>query len=155
MKDQEKALYALFSEVRTCFNLLKSLAEELHGDTGVTPAMRAVLEALSRGGPQTVPDIAREKGVSRQHIQVIVNALVEAGLVETRENPAHRRSQLVALTKPGAETFAGLTHREKAPLEALASEFDSEALHQARETLIGINERLHNEIAKGKSDGLD
>lgn len=152
MNDREKVLYAVFREVRTCFNLLKSLAEDLHGDTGVTPAMRAVMETLASSGPQTVPEIARLKGVSRQHIQVIVNALVDAALVETLPNPAHRKSQLVALTEDGARTFEGLARREEAPLAALASELDPELLSLSRATLTRINARLQNEIRKGKSD---
>jgi DNA-binding MarR family transcriptional regulator len=152
MNDREKVLYAVFREVRTCFNLLKSLAEDLHGDTGVTPAMRAVMETLASSGPQTVPEIARLKGVSRQHIQVIVNALVDLALVETRPNPAHRKSQVVSLTEDGTKTFEGLARREEGPLAALASELDPELLSLSRATLTRINARLQNEIRKGKSD---
>jgi DNA-binding MarR family transcriptional regulator len=152
MKDRKKALYAVFSEVRTCFNLLKSLTEQLHGDTGVTPAMRAVLETLASSGPRTVPEIARMKGVSRQHIQMIVNTLVEVALAETQANPLHQKSQLVALTEAGAQTFRELARREQAPLATLASEFDPEALRQARATLTRVNELLQCEIGKVRSD---
>jgi DNA-binding MarR family transcriptional regulator len=155
MNDREKALYAVFREVRTCFNLLRSLAENLHGDSGITPAMRAVLETLASSGPQTVPEIARMKGVSRQHIQTIANALVEAALIETRSNPAHRKSQLIALTEDGARTFDALAKREEAPLSALASDLDPELLKMSRAVLTRINTLLQGEIRKGSPDVED
>ena len=47
-------------------------------------------EALS------VPDIARRYDVSRQHVQVTVNTLVERGLARGTVNPRHKRSPLSA-----------------------------------------------------------
>ncbi len=81
--------------------MLMSFADPAHAGQGVTAPMRAVLEYLERHGDETVPGIARERGVSRQHIQVIVNDLVTAGLARRRDNPAHRRSRLVGLTAAG------------------------------------------------------
>jgi DNA-binding MarR family transcriptional regulator len=155
MKDREIALYGVFAEVRSCFHRLKALAEELHGDTGVTPAMRAVLETLAASGSQTVPEIARLKGVSRQHIQIIVNALLEVAFVETQSNPTHRRSQIIALTEKGASTFQALTRREAAPLRKLASTFEVKELRHARAVLSSINERLKSEEKKGDTDDTD
>jgi DNA-binding MarR family transcriptional regulator len=59
-----------------------------------------------------VPELARERPVSRQHIQTLVNALLAAGLVETRPNPEHRRSPLLSLSEEGRRRLKQLQDRE-------------------------------------------
>lgn len=151
MTDQEEKLYAVFSEVRTCFNQLKSLAEQLHSDLGINPSMRAVMETLSRHGQQTVPDIAKRKGVSRQHIQTIMNALVESSLVEVLDNPAHKRSPLHVMTGKGERAYAEICAREKTPLRTIAEQMSPKALADTREVLALLNTQLEHEIGKGNS----
>jgi DNA-binding MarR family transcriptional regulator len=85
-------------QVCRCFNELKSLRERLHKDLGVNSFMRAVMETLAASGPLAVPDNAKGKGISRQHIQIIMNALSAGGFVETLNNPAHKRSPLFDLS---------------------------------------------------------
>jgi len=147
----EKRLIALIREVRTCFNQLKTLAEHLHEDLGVNPSMRAVMESLVAIAPQTVPDIARSKGVSRQHIQTIMNVLLDADLVASADNPAHKRSPLFALTAKGQTIFATMGEREKEPVRRLAASLPLAALDQAEETLQRLNRQLEAEIAKGET----
>lgn len=149
MTEKEKALYRVFGEVRTCFNRLRSLAEHLHGDLGVNPSMRAVMETLAANGAQTVPDIARQKGVSRQHIQTIMNALGDAGFVELVDNPAHKRSPLFALTAKGEVVFAEIRERETEPLRALAEAMSLGTLDEARTFLAELNRQLQHQIEKG------
>jgi DNA-binding MarR family transcriptional regulator len=153
MTPKEKQLYAVFSDVRTCFNHLKTLAEQLHQDLGVNPSMRAVMETLAVNGQQTVPDIASVKGVSRQHIQTIMNALLAGGLVESLDNPAHKRSPLFDLTVVGREAFARIREREEEPLRRLASAMTASDLKQAHELLALINKQLTHEIAQGDQNG--
>jgi DNA-binding MarR family transcriptional regulator len=71
----------------------------------MTLGMRAALELLLVGGPATVPRIARSRGVTRQHVQALVNGLLAQGLVALRPNPAHKRSPLVALSPAGETTL--------------------------------------------------
>ncbi len=93
---------ALFNETRLLFHALKHWAETVHTGLELTLPMRAVLELLLLGGPATVPEMARERGVSRQHIQQQVDALLERGLVGRADNPAHRRSPKITLSDRGA-----------------------------------------------------
>src|SRR4026207_1942234 len=83
---------------------------------GVTAAHRGVMESLFRGGPQTVPAMARARPVSRQHIQILVNRLVDLGLVAAVANPAHMRSPLFELTPAGSKRFAEMQRRERRTL---------------------------------------
>lgn len=150
MTRTEKALYRVFGEVRTCFNRLKSLAEQLHSDRGVNPSMRAVMEAVADHGAQTVPDIARQKEVSRQHIQNIMNSLADGGFVELIDNPAHKRSPLYALTTKGEAAFTEIRERETEPLRAIAKAMSPGALDEARKLLGELNRQLKHQIEKGK-----
>ncbi len=67
-----------------------------------------VLRMLVNDGPQTVPEMARSRPVSRQHCQTICNALEAQGMVEFFDNPKHKRSKLVRATKKGRARFDAL-----------------------------------------------
>ncbi len=62
MSRKAERFYATIRILRTCFNRLKSVADEMHRDLGVTASMRAVMEALADEGQQSVPEIARGSG---------------------------------------------------------------------------------------------
>ena len=101
-----------------------------------------VLSSLQAEGPQTVPQMARARPVARQRIQRIVNELAAKGLVEFTENPAHRRSKLVRLTRAGearlAEMMLGLRHVTEELAHGMnAADLDTAVgvLRQLRETL--------------------
>jgi DNA-binding MarR family transcriptional regulator len=125
---------SLMDEVRLLMHAAVVFVEELHADLDVSTPERAVLEFLVRNGPTTVPDVARARGVSRQHIQTIVNGLLDRELVEPRRNPAHRRSPLVALADDGRRQIDEMLRREHDALDdrlagiAAASMFDAAAV---------------------------
>src|SRR5690606_8560802 len=96
--------------------------------TGVTLGMRAVLEQLHVGGPQTVPAVGRALVLPRQVVQRLVDEAARHGLVELRPNPAHRRSRLVALTDAGRRAFAGVHDAELQRLAVVAAAVDPEDL---------------------------
>lgn len=149
--DVRKAV-AVTREVRACFNRLKALGDALHRDLGITAAMRAVMEAIDENGEQTVPRFARTKNVTRQHIQVLVNSLVEAGLAMTRPNPADKRSPLVALTREGKVAFARMRQREKTVFDELTRALASCDLEATHVTLAALHAYLDNKLEKGESD---
>lgn len=67
-----------------------------------------ILRMLVKDGPQTVPDMARSRPVSRQHCQTIANALEAQGYVEFVDNPKHKKSKLVRATRRGRERFQSM-----------------------------------------------
>jgi DNA-binding MarR family transcriptional regulator len=142
-------LYQLIRHIRSCFHQLKALGDKLHGDLGITVAMRAVMESLSDDGEQTVPQMARLKAVSRQHIQVNVDALVNARLVTSRDNPGHKRSPIIVLTPKGRTAFAGMRRREAGVLDHMAKGFTSKELRKASDTLTKLKASIINEREKG------
>jgi DNA-binding MarR family transcriptional regulator len=103
---------SLLDEARLLFHALKHWSETVHAELGMTSAMRPVLELILIGGPATVPDIARARGVSRQHVQQQVDALLERSLAARQDNPAHKRSSMIALTDKGRALIQNLRSDE-------------------------------------------
>lgn len=102
----------------------------LHQNSDVSVDMRAVLESVIDGGPQTVPQMARVRPVTRQHIQGLVNALLDGGCVEYVANPADKRSNLISPTERGLQTFREMRARKndafvKAHLDAMPEELEA------------------------------
>lgn len=149
MSKTEK-MTALTAAVRAVFNRLKALGDDVHADLGVTAAMRAVMETLATEGGLTVPQIAKLKGVSRQHIQLLADALAEADLIAVKKNPAHRRSSLIALTDKGKRTFAKMRAREEPIIEAIAERFDTAELDRAAMLLQRVASLLDERAAKAE-----
>lgn len=141
---------ALTQAVRSVFNRLKALGDELHGDLEITAAMRAVMETLSASGAMTVPQIAKEKGVTRQHIQLLADALSNAGLVVVKENPAHRRSSLIALTEKGKRAFSKMGAREAPVVEEMARSFAAEELDRATDVLARLAALLDERLQRSE-----
>lgn len=139
MTRQQKELAALIGEIRTAFNRLKSIAEALHADLEINPSLRAVLQALVLRAPQTVPEIAKDKGVSRQHVQKIMNVLLANGLVQVEGNPDHKRSVLHRPTPLGESLFAEIQAREAAPLTILADALPEADVVAATRLLADLN----------------
>ena len=141
-----ETLNEMIRHIRNCFHHLKLVADDLHDDLGITAAMRGVMESLEIDGEQTVPQIAKSKGVSRQHIQLLVDALAEAEIVEVFSNPQHKRSYLVRLTEQGARSFNNIRRKEAGVLRSLTAEFDEEALGSATQTLAEFEAILRQRI---------
>jgi DNA-binding MarR family transcriptional regulator len=148
------ALGALIREIRTAAGRMAGLAETLHADTGISPAGRAILELIEVAGPQAVPALARRRDTSRQNIQVQVDALEEAGLVEMQANPGHKRSVLVCLSGQGRIRFREIRAREAELIGRLAAELDSQDLRAAAATIRAFGAALARlDAARGEPPG--
>lgn len=134
-------LMDLVNEVRLSFHAFSEFARRAHGDR-IDPPGRAVAEYLWRNGASPVPTIARSRGVTRQHIQTIVNALESDGLVEASPNPAHKRSPLFALTADGRVLIESISDTEEALVEPLREVLDPDRLTAATATLAEVRTLL-------------
>jgi DNA-binding MarR family transcriptional regulator len=135
----------LLDEVILLEHRLVRVAEALHADLDITVPGRAVLEFLERSGPSSVPDIARARDVSRQHIQTIVDSLAGGGLVERASNPAHRRSPLFALTPPGRAIIEQMHDRERKMISDRTAGISRADVVAATEVLAAVRLALHEE----------
>lgn len=132
----------LFHEVRLLYNVLVRTGEQLHDDSDMTLPRRAVLEHLLRVGPATVPAIARARHVSRQHIQAVVNPLLQEGLVERVDNPAHRRSKLIRLTAAGWKVIDDIRRHEAHHIRQAGISLSGEDVRQAAGALRQVRKAL-------------
>jgi DNA-binding MarR family transcriptional regulator len=142
MTQEAKALFRLITQIRRAFQDLATTGDALHADLGIPASRRALLEFLHDHGSDTVANIARAKNVTRQHIQQIADQAVAAGLVEFAANPAHKRSQLVRLTRNGSQIFTEIRQRENTLLAHLGKDFRHDDLVAANATLARLRETL-------------
>ncbi|MFF3727888.1 MarR family winged helix-turn-helix transcriptional regulator [Streptomyces erythrochromogenes] len=102
-------------------------------DTGMTAGRHAVMDELRRGGPRTVPQLARLLGLDRQPVQRLVNDATALGLAESAPNPERRRSRLIRLTPKGETTIRGIREAElRRRLSDLTTGDVATALHVLR-----------------------
>ncbi|MER7705038.1 MarR family winged helix-turn-helix transcriptional regulator [Kitasatospora sp. NPDC097605] len=124
--------------------------------TGMTAGQHAVLDALRRGGPRTVPQLARALDLDRQPVQRLVNDAKALGLAETVTNPEHRRSSLVRLTAQGEDVLARLQGAEHEALRRHLGDLDPAEVATALRVLDRLGEVFHElERAAGDRDRND
>ncbi len=87
------ALPSLFAETVALFHRLRATAAQMHGQGELSAGRRGILFELARLGPQSVPQMARARPVSRQYVRGLVDGLRADGLVDLAANPAHRRAR--------------------------------------------------------------
>ena len=131
-------------QVALLFFRMQTAATQYLGQGRHSSGRRSLLKSLAEG-PQTVPEMARRRSVSRQHIQVLVNTLRADGLATTRVNPADRRSRLVTLTGKGRRFLEGLRSREVILFAELADGIPIDDLVKATELVQEMRSRLEGE----------
>jgi DNA-binding MarR family transcriptional regulator len=136
---------SLFRETQRLSQAIKRWGDALHQGQGLTAATRGVLDVLVLGGANTVPRIARERGASRQHVQQLVDTLLERGLVERRSNPSHRRSFLIALTDKGRALVENVRAEERKAMERIQTGVSDHAIEEAAWVLVAWRKALERE----------
>lgn len=130
------ALTALTLAVFRVQGALLARGDELVKPYGLTSSRWQVLGALVlSGGRLTVPGIARAMGLTRQAVQKQVDLMKREGLVQAVENPAHERSQLLALTPKGSRAYAKADERWTLDAGRLAQKHSRRELERATELL--------------------
>ena len=104
-----------------------SIAEDLAGPVGLTGAWWQVLASVLRE-PMSVADISRFIGNTRQAVQRIADRLVEEGLVEFHDNPAHARAKLLAPTEKGRSAVRAIAPAHVELADRLATAYGKDKL---------------------------
>ncbi|WP_287363028.1 MarR family transcriptional regulator [Mesorhizobium sp.] len=112
-----EAIAELMLEVAQCFFRIRALGQKTGLITSWGGGAFGFMRSLALLGPLTVPQIAEMRPTSRQRMQRLADELAAEGLVEFIDNPKHRRSKLVQLTRKGAARYGELN----AQLLAIAS----------------------------------
>lgn len=131
--------------IRRLFRALAQKAGENLDQHQLSVADRAVMEFLYPQEQLSVPEIAARYQVSRQHVQVTVNALSKKGLLESKPNPRHKRSVLMSLSKKGGELFARILAKDKQTVRKLFSAVPPEDRKTTRRTLETLLKELSRE----------
>ncbi|TIO34903.1 MarR family transcriptional regulator [Mesorhizobium sp.] len=96
-----EAITELMLEVAQCFFRIRALGQKTGLITSWGGGAFGFMRSLALLGPLTVPQIAQMRPTSRQRMQRLADELAAEGLVEFVDNPKHRRSKLVQLTRKG------------------------------------------------------
>jgi DNA-binding MarR family transcriptional regulator len=106
-----EAIAELMLEVAQCFFRIRALGQKTGLITGWGGGAFGFMRSLALLGPLTVPQIAQMRPTSRQRMQRLADELEAEGLVEFADNPKHRRSKLVRLTRKGDSRYRELKAR--------------------------------------------
>ena len=131
---------AVIGETVALFHRLRVVSEQIHGQGEVSSGRWGVMRSLAQAGPQTVPQLARSRPVSRQYIQTLVDGLAEQGLIEGVANPAHKRSPLLRLTPKGQTLLEDMNKKAARVLKQLSSLIPDEELRRTASTLRAVRE---------------
>src|SRR5262245_48877193 len=106
------ALFHLLRQLETSLPLLSQLP--------VSHGRMALLRSLALRGPRNLSELARERGVSRQGVQRLADALEAEGLAKSTPDPRSARAKQLALTEAGLQAYRELALQEARELNGLA-----------------------------------
>jgi len=106
-----EAVAELMLEVAQCFFRIRAFGQKEGFITSWGGGAFGFMRSLALLGPLTVPQIAQMRPTSRQRMQRLADELAAEGLVEFIDNPKHRRSKLVRLTRKGETSYRELNAR--------------------------------------------
>ena len=144
-----EAVADLMLEVAQYFFRLRAVGQRTGLITGWGGGAFGFMRSLALIGPLTVPQIAQMRPTSRQRMQRLADELATEGLVEFIENPRHRRSVLVRLTRKGNARYRKLSARFLAIASTMGAELSEADIRGTTE----IVRRLSDE-AKVRSERL-
>ena len=131
---QQTAFEVLLNSIQLASAKLASSYASLYRGLGISRSERLLLLQLEFF-EQTVPQLAAQRDMSRQHIQGLVNRLLEKQLLQSRENPEHKRSVLIALSDAGKQVLNNAQTAEQKLLSELAQRFLEEDIELTSKTL--------------------
>jgi len=139
-----EAVADLMLEVAQFFFRIRALGQRSGLITSWGGGAFGLLRSLALIGPLTVPQIAEMRPTSRQRMQRLADELEAEGLVEFIDNPSHRRSKLVRLTRKGEARYCELSARFLTIASTMGAELSEMDIRKAT----GIVRQLSDE-AKG------
>ncbi|MEJ2121724.1 MAG: MarR family transcriptional regulator [Alphaproteobacteria bacterium] len=137
-----EAMFELVFATARAFFRLRAAGARIGAITPWGGGLIGMMHSLKWGGPQTVPQIARARPVSRQRIQKLADEMAAEGLIEFVDNPAHKRSKLVRLTAKGEAAYDELRAAMLALCEEMAADMDAGQIETARAILDDVARKL-------------
>lgn len=126
-------------EVFKLGGLLVSEGDDMGSEYGITSARWKILGALYLAGePQTVPQIARSMGLTRQAVQRLVDAMHQDELLVFQDNPGHKRAKLISLSERGKTIYLKLDEKQSVWAMTCSKDIGREEL----ETTLSVLKRI-------------
>jgi DNA-binding MarR family transcriptional regulator len=150
--DSRHPLVGLIDEVVRTGARLRSVFAATRRETGLGESEFTVLNAVVEAArAPTVAQIGRSLGRPRQLVQRAANALVATGLIETAENPDHKRAALLVATARGTALKRAADARGDAIAARLGEGLDLAQMNAVTERLGAVRKDLEARLRK---DGL-
>ena len=146
---KSEAIGDLMLEVAQFFFRIRAVGQKTGLITSWGGGAFGFMRSLALIGPLTVPQIAQMRPTSRQRMQRLADELAAEGLVEFVDNPRHRRSKLVRLTRKGDARFREWSARFLAIASTMGAELSEADIRKTTD----IVRRLSDE-AKEHSERL-
>jgi DNA-binding MarR family transcriptional regulator len=147
--NKAEATAGLMLDVAQCFFRIRALGQKTGLITSWGGGAFGFIRSLALLGPLTVPQIAEMRPTSRQRMQRLADELAAEGLVEFIDNPKHRRSKLVRLTRKGDSRYRELNKSLLSIASTLAVSVSEADIRKA----ITIVQKLSDDV-KAHSDRL-
>ena len=144
-----EAVAELMLEVAQFFFRLRAVGQRTGLITSWGGGAFGFMRSLAVIGPLTVPQIAQMRPTSRQRMQRLADELAAEGLVEFIDNPRHRRSKLVRLTRKGDARYREMSARFLAIASTMGAELGEADIRKT----IEVVRRLSDE-AKVRSERM-
>lgn len=109
---------------------------------GLNVPQYACLRALHDSPGITSSELARRAFVSRQSMNVLLQGLVQRGLVERSDQPGPRRELAASLTGPAVELLDEAQERVAGIVRRMTDGVEKERLRQVRDGLLGFRDTL-------------
>ena len=135
-----EAIADLILEVAQFFFRIRAVGQRTGLITSWGGGAFGFLRSLALMGPLTVPQIAQMRPTSRQRMQRLADELAAEGLVEFIDNPGHRRSKLVRLTRKGEARYRDSSARFLAIASSMGAELAEAEIRKSTEILRRLSE---------------
>lgn len=142
-----EAIAELMLEVAQCFFKIRAFGQKTGLITNWGGGAFGFMRSLAVLGPLTVPQIAEMRPTSRQRMQRLADELAAEGLVESIDNPKHRRSKLLRLTPKGEAQY----REQNASLLAMTSTMGGPLTEAEIRSAVEIVRELSNDV-KARSE---
>jgi DNA-binding MarR family transcriptional regulator len=136
-----KAFESLIFEIFRTYARLNAVGDDLTKELGLSSARWRVLGSACWEA-KTASAIARERGLTRQSVQQIVDSLVKEGLLELRENKNHKSAKLVAPTSVGRAVARRLYEKSIGWQNHIAEAAPASHIEITTRTLVQLRNRL-------------
>src|SRR5262245_41197167 len=137
-----EATAELMLEVAQCFFKIRATGQKTGLISSWGGGTFGFMRSLALLGPLTVPQIALMRPTSRQRMQRLADELSAEGLVEFVDNPRHRRSKLVRLTRKGDARYREQSARFLAIASTIGTDLSEADIRRTAEMV----RRLSNEV---------